>query len=141
MKLFCALGIAALCAAGAQAQTTQRTEKEKVEIKDGKDVTVSGCLERDPAGGFMLTSAETGGLKYMLVTNDDLAKHVGHRVEVKGKATDKGDAKMKVETKVKTDGSHSDSKERTTTSEMKGDMPNMHYLGVKSLKMISESCM
>src|SRR5690348_12530499 len=102
MKLFCAaIGVAALCAAGAHAQTMQTTEKQKVEIKDGKDVTVSGCLERDPAGGFLLTSEETGRMKYMLVTNDDLAKHVGHRVEVKGKATDKGDAKMKVESKVK----------------------------------------
>jgi hypothetical protein len=142
MKLFsAAVGIAALCAATAGAQTMQTTEKSKIEVKGGKEVTVAGCLERGPAGGYLLTSTRTGDMKYMLVTNDDLSKHLGHRVEVKGRATDKGDAKVKIQDKVKTDGTHADDKDRTTTSEAKGDMPDMHYLGVKSLKMIADSCM
>jgi len=142
MKLFCAgVSIAALFAVTGAAQTMQTTEKSKVEIKGGKEVKVAGCVEPAPGGGYLLTSASTGDMKYMLVTNDDLSKHVGHRVEVKGTATDQGDAKVKVEDKVKTEGDHSDDKTRTSTREVKGDLPNMHYLGVKSLKMISGSCM
>ncbi len=142
MKLFCeALGIAALCAAAAGAQTMQTTEKSKVEIKGGKEVTVSGCLERGPEGGYLLTSSRTGDMKYMLVTNDDLSKHLGHRVEVKGRATDKGDAKVKIEDKVKSESTHGDDKERTSSREVKGDLPDMHYLGVKSVKMLADSCM
>jgi len=142
MKLICAaLGIAAMCAGAAGAQTMQTTEKSKVEVKGGKDVTVSGCLERNPDGGYLLTSAATGDMKYALVTNEDLAKHVGQRVEVKGRATDRGDAKVKVEDKVKTEGTTGRDKETTSTHELKGDLPHMHYLGVKSVKVLSESCM
>src|SRR6185295_12407345 len=52
-----AIGLAAMCAAGltAQTQETKTTTKTKVEIKDGKDVTVSGCLERRPNGDYILT--------------------------------------------------------------------------------------
>src|SRR5438874_6684154 len=103
MKLIgAAIGLAAMCAIGASAQTqTTRSEtKKKIEVKDGKQVTVSGCLERNPGGGYMLTSSASGGMKYALVTEQDLSKHVGERVEVKGKAADKGDAKVKIESKV-----------------------------------------
>ena len=52
-----AIGLAALCAAGLSAQTqeTQTTTKTKVEIKGGKDVTVTGCLERRSTGDYILT--------------------------------------------------------------------------------------
>ena len=36
---------------------------------------------------------------YMLVSDGDLSKHVGHRMQLEGKVTDKGDGKIKVETK------------------------------------------
>ena len=61
----------------------------------------------------MLTSSESGRMKYALVTDDDLSKHVGHRIEVRGKATDKGDAKVTIETKVGTSGSSSAPTTRT----------------------------
>jgi len=142
MKLICtAFGVAALCAVGVGAQTTQTTEKTKVEVKDGKEITVSGCVERNPDGGYLLTSTRTGDMKYALVTSDDLSKHVGHRVEVKGRATDRGDAKVKVEQKSETAREYGSDKDGKVKSEMKGDLPGMHYLGVKSLKMLSESCM
>jgi hypothetical protein len=133
-----ALCAAAICAVGlgAQSGTTETKIKTKVDVKDGKNVTVSGCLAANPAGGYMLTTTR-GDMKYALVTDDDLAKHVGHRMEVKGKATDRGDGKVKVESTVGTSGSD---KSKTTT-EMKGDMAGMHFLGVKSVKMLSASCM
>ncbi len=138
MKLiYAAFGVAAMCAVGLGAQTGTTETKTKIEVKDGKDVKISGCLERNPGAGYMLTD-RSGGMKYALVTNDDLSKHLGHRVEVKGKAADKGDAKVKIESTVGTSGS--DKKE--TTSEVKGtDMAGMRYLGVKSIKMLSRSCM
>jgi hypothetical protein len=133
-----AVCVVALSSVGlvAQSQTTETKTKTKVEIKDGKDVTVRGCLAPNPAGGFMLTT--TGGdMKYALITDDDLSKDVGHRLEVKGKAADRGDGKVKVESKVGTTGSET----AKTTTEMKGDMSGMHLLGVKSIKTLSSSCM
>ena len=41
---------------------------------------------------------------------------------------------------MKTDREHGDDHERKMTSEMKGDLPGMHYLGVKSVKTIADSC-
>jgi len=144
MKLIgAAFGIAAMCAVGISAQTATSTvdAKTKVKVKDGKEIHVTGCLERNPSGpGYLLTDTSTGGLKYMLITNDDLSKHVGHKVEVKGDATNKGDGKVQIETKAK--GTSGDDKTTRVESntEVKGDMA-MRYLGMKSLKMISSSCM
>jgi hypothetical protein len=76
-------------------------------------------------------------MKYALVTDDDLSKHLGHRVELKGKASDRGDGKVKIESTVGTGGD----KETAKTEVKGGDMSGMHYLGLKSLKMISASCM
>ena len=135
MKLICtAIGIAAMCAVGVGAQTGTTTQKTTVDVKDGTKITISGCLEPNPAGGYMLTTT-TGAMKYALVTNRDLAKHVGHRLQVRGKATDRGDGKVTIESKVGTGGDKSETK-----TELKGDMPGMHYLGVDAVKMISKSC-
>jgi hypothetical protein len=143
MKLIgAAFGIAAMCAvaAGAQTTTSKVDAKSKMKVKDGKEISVTGCIERNPAGaGYLLTDSTTGGMKYMLVTNDDLSKHVGHRVEVKGEATDKGDGKVQVDTKAK--GTTGDDKTKVETkTQAEGDLA-MHYLGMKSIKMISTSCM
>lgn len=137
MKLIgAAFCVAAVCAVSVGAQTQTTSSKSKIQVKDGKEITVGGCLERNPGGGYLLTDS-TGGLKYVLVTDDDLAKHVGHRIEVKGKAADRGDGKVKIESKVGTTGG--DKSESKT--EIKGDnMAGMRYLGLKSLKMISKTC-
>jgi hypothetical protein len=137
MKLIgAAFCVAAVCAVSVGAQTQTTSSKSKIQVKDGKEITVGGCLERNPGGGYLLTDS-TGGLKYVLVTDDDLAKHIGHRIEVKGKAADRGDGKVKIESKVGTSGG--DKSESKT--EIKGDnMAGMRYLGLKSLKMISKTC-
>jgi hypothetical protein len=136
MKLICAtLSVAAMCVVGLAAQSGTTTTKTKVDVKDGKEITVSGCLANNPGGGYMLTTT-TGDMKYVVITDDDLAKHVGHRVELKGKAADRGDGKVKIESTTKS----GDEKAKAKT-EVKGDMAGMHYLGMKSLKMLSTSCM
>ena len=136
MKLIGAtMAIAALCAAGAaaQSQTTHHEGTEKIEIKDGKKITVSGCLERHPGGGYMVTN-ERGDLKYTLITDKDLAKHVGELVAVRGKAADRGDARVKIESKVGTTGSTDEAR-----TELKGDL-DLPYLGVDSVKTLAKSC-
>ena len=76
-------------------------------VEDGKDLTVTGCVGRNPDGGYTLTNAAgkdgpTGS--YILASLkgddavDDVKDHVGHRVEIKGKAADKGDGRIRVET-------------------------------------------
>lgn len=138
MKLIStAFCMAAMCAVGlgAQTSTIETKSKTKIEVKEGKNVTVSGCLERNSGGGYMITNTR-GDMKYVLVTDDDLSKHIGHRMEVRGKAADRGDGKVKIESTVGTSGG--DKTEAKT--ELKGDMAGMHYLGVKSVKMLSSSC-
>ena len=48
-------GLAAMCAAGLTAQTQEKktTTNTKVEIKGGKNVTVTGCLERRPNDDYL----------------------------------------------------------------------------------------
>ena len=61
-------------------------------------------------------------------------------VQISGKATDRGDAKIETETSTKTKVDHGDDKETHSKSEAKGDLPGMPFLGVKSVKMIAASC-
>jgi hypothetical protein len=133
---FCLAAISAV-GLGAQSGTTETKTKTKIDVKDGKKITVEGCLAENPGGGYMLTTTR-GDLKYALVTDDDLAKHVGHRMEIRGKAADRGDGKVKIETTVGTSGGD----EKKSTTEIKGDnMAGLRYLGVDSVKMISKTCM
>lgn len=143
MKL---IGIAAAFAlAGSVALAAQTESKSKVTVKDGQDVTVTGCVEPNAGGtGYMLTHvADKKGMvhDYMLASSeDDFSKHVGHRVTIEGKVADKGEGKVKVETKTKTKIENGDDKETHTKAEMRGDMDGMRFLGVKSMKMIAASC-
>ncbi len=136
MKLIGAtFAIAALCAAGAaaQSQTNRQEDTQKIEIKDGKTVTVTGCLAPNPNGGYVITDSN-GDVQYALVTDKNLDKHVGERVAIRGKATDRGDAKVKIESKVGTSGSTSEAK-----TELKGDL-DLKFLGVDSVKRVAKSC-
>jgi hypothetical protein len=138
MKLFFgACSLAAICAVGlgAQSGTTESKTKTKIDVKDGKNITINGCLAPNPAGGYMLTTLR-GEQKYVLVTDDDLSKHLGHWMEVKGKAADHGDGRVAIEST----GTSGGEKTKVKT-ELKGDNPDMNYLGVKSVKMLSKSCM
>jgi hypothetical protein len=140
------LGVAALSVATAGMLAAQTDTKSKVKVKDGTDVEVTGCVSSASSGsgeGYMLTHvADKKGNRpsYMLVDEDhDVAKHVGHRVQIDGKATDR-DGKVEIETKTKTKVKHGDDQETSSKSTMKGDMPGMAYLKVSSLKMIAATC-
>jgi hypothetical protein len=138
MKLMkTALAIAAISTVGLGAQSSETQTKTKVTVKDGKEVTVFGCLERNPGGGYMLTDAANGGsMRYVLVSDHDYSKDVGRRVEVKGKAATERHGKVKVESTVKTSGE----KDAKATTEARGDLGGTPFLGVKSLKVMADSC-
>lgn len=147
MKLIAAaFCLSAACAIGAAAQTSEQTSKSKVQVKDGKEVTVTGCVEPTAGGtGFMLTDAadKSGRVhSYMLVSEDkDLSKHVGQRVQIRGKATDRGgDAKIKTESETKVKTEHGDEKETHGKSELKGDLSGLPFLGVQDVKTIAAAC-
>ena len=70
------------------------------------------------------------------------SQNMSDMVEISGKAADRGKGKVKVDTKVKTEVEHGNDWEAEATTEAKGDnLGGMSYLGVKSLKMISSSCL
>ena len=87
-----------------RAQGVQQPHKSetKITVEDGKDIKATGCVERNADGTFMLTNVanKDGAMgSYILADEeDDLKDHVGHRVEIKGKAADKGKGKVKIET-------------------------------------------
>jgi hypothetical protein len=141
-----AIGFAAICAAGmtAQTQETKTTTKTKTEIKGGTDVTVIGCLERLTNGDFILTEEHDNRrlepTRYALVGSENFSKHVGERVEIKGKAAANGHGKVAVESKTKTEAEHTKDQEAKTKTEGTVGAFDMPVLGVTSLKTLSSSC-
>lgn len=145
MKTLLAAVVALLVAAAGAAQTTTAKSETRVKVKDGKEMKVTGCVERNPAGSFMLThvASRDGALgNYMLVDEDadDLEDHIGHRVEIKGKVADKDDD-ARIETRTKTEVKVADDTRKTETrSVLKGDLTGLPFLGVKSIRMIAKAC-
>jgi len=138
----CALAVAAISVVGLHAQTeVKRTTK--VQVKDGKDITTSGCVGRLSDGHYSLTGVG-GEVQYVLVGRENVSKHMGHRIQVRGKATDLGDAQVKTETttstKVEVEHGPDEKQNRKTTTEQKGDLAGVRYLSVDSVKMLADSC-
>lgn len=136
------LAIVFACSA-VTAQELQSKSQTKVKVEDGKTITVTGCIGRTPSGNYMLTdvSGKDGAYRnYILVASGDnalrgLDEAVGTRVEVKGKAADQGEGKVKVETKTEGTAGKTESK-----SEVKGNLEGLPYLGVSSFRTIASVC-
>ncbi len=126
--------VAGAVAVGAQSSETKTTTK--IDVKDGKDVKVTGCVEAGSAGGYVLTNVATKTQdlhQYVLVSdNDDFSKVVGHRVTIEGKVADRGHGKVEIKTETQTDGPTKD-----THSKLEASGP---YLGVKNMKTIAATC-
>ena len=133
--------VAAAVLAGGLALSAQDAPKTKVIVEDGKEMTVTGCVGRGADGGYTLThAAGKDGVvgSYILARLggednelDKLKDHVGHRMEVKGKAADKGDGRLRIET---------ENKRTESKSEVKGDLEGLPFLGVKSARMLESVC-
>ena len=132
-----AIGLAAMCAAGltAQTQETKTTTNTKDRDQGGKDVTVNGCLDRNANGDHILTRVRANRhepSQYALITSEDLSKHVGERLEIRGKVVINGNGKVSVESTTKTEvdnGTDRETKARTEGAIGALDMP---FLGVSS---------
>jgi hypothetical protein len=147
-NLLCA-ALIALVGIGAQAiaQETDKKSKTKISVDDGKEVAVTGCVARSPEGEYSLTHAagKDGAVgSYILVAKDDeqkdLEKHVGHRVEVQGKAADQGDGKVTVKNESKVRTTDGDTKKRESTTKVEGNLNGLPFLGVKSVRMLAAVC-
>ena len=142
------VAVLGLAAAPAMAQSTEIKTETKVEVKDGKDVKLTGCVERLPEAGAaaryrLADVADATGKRhsYLLVGKDgELERHVGHMVEVKGKAADREDGKVKVKTKTKVDREDADDLKNESEAEVKGDLIGLPLLGVDDVKMIRPTC-
>jgi hypothetical protein len=149
-NLICAVvvaGFGAGATALAQDATKDSKTKTRITVEDGKDVTVTGCVARSSEGSFTLNhGAGKGGAvgSYVLLAEgdelDDLKDHVGHRVEVKGKAADMGDGRLKIKSESEVRTSEGDRKKRESTTSVKGDLEGLPYLGVKSVRMLASVC-
>ena len=141
-----ALGLAVMCTStlAAQTQETHTTTKTKIEIEGGKDVKVVGCLERRTNGDYVLTEVRDKGhldlSRYALVTSEDLSKHVGERVEIKGKTVTNGDGKVTIESKIKTEVENGHDLETKSKTEGTSGAFVLPFLGVRSMKTLSKSC-
>lgn len=133
-----ALAVVLACGVAA-AQEADKKSKTKVTVEDGKTITVTGCVERSASGEFVLTNVagKDGALgSYIIASDDDdLKDRIGQRVEITGKAADKGKGKIKVETKTEGTAGKTES-----NSEVKGDLKGLPFLGVKSLRMMASVC-
>lgn len=144
-RLILGTALAFATTVGLAAQQTTVKQKTTVDVKDGKDVTVTGCVERATSGpGFVLTRVESNRTStpfYTLVGEDaSLGGHLGHLVEIKGKATDVGDdGKVEVTTKTKVEREHGDDSHTKTKTKIEG-ATEIPFLGVKSVKMLRDTC-
>jgi hypothetical protein len=135
------IGVAAMGAGlAAQTQETQTTTKTKIEVKGGKDVTAVGCVARRAAGDYVLTEVSNDNLlphaRYALVSNQDLSKYTGKRIQVKGKATTNGEGTVSIESKIKTEVTDAKDQESKTTTEATTGAFDVPALGVRSIKMV-----
>lgn len=145
MKLGYTAAAVILACAVAGAQEVKEKTKTKVSVEDGKEITVTGCVARGAQGGFTLTNVagKDGAMgSYALVGDEanEVDNHLGHRVEIRGKAADQGKGKVKVETKNEVKVKGEDTKKTESKSEVKGDLQGLPFLSVKSVRMLATVC-
>lgn len=139
MKLIAsAFCLAALCSVGLIAQQSEVHSKQKVEVKRGRHVDVMGCVAQG-ADGYVLNGVNgEEGRRYVLIgKTDDVSKHVGEYVEVTGKAADRGNSKVKVETKDRVDGHEQKSESHVEGTNGTIDIP---MLGVDHIRKVRGTC-
>lgn len=147
--LLCAALVSFMAAATpAIGQDVVKKSKTRISVEDGKEITATGCVARSGDNEFSLTHAagKSGVLgSYVLVAegdeSDELSQHVGHRVEIKGKAVDHGHGEMTVKTETEVRTEDGDKKKRESTTKVKGDdLDGLPFLGVKSVRMLAAVC-
>jgi hypothetical protein len=156
MCMAAAFGAATLAAQSTTATSTAQTQ-DRTMSKSSDGLSVTGCLQKDATGGFVLSNAQidaadktsssygstgttgtTGSAAATTATAmaatwkldgsaSDLEEHVGHKIQVSGKE------KMTKEAPDATTGT-------TGTTGATAAMDHSRSLDVKSVKMIAASC-
>ena len=118
------------------AQSSETVTKTKIDVKDGRDVKVTGCIEAGSDGGYILTNvADKTGERhsYVLVSDsENFSKVLHNRVEIDGKIGDSRNGKVEIKTETKVDGPARDTHSKVETK--------AGYLGVKSMHSIASVC-
>jgi hypothetical protein len=137
----------ALAVTGAHAQSTELTRKTetKISVKEGRDVTVTGCVTAQPGeNSFALSNVsdrerELGN--YLLVGEvGEVREHVGHFVEIEGKAADRDKGKVEVKTRTEIERDGEKDSTRKTKTQIEGDLTGLPYLAVEKVKMLRPTC-
>ena len=127
--LTCGVALAASVSLGAQSNGAANTTT--VEIKDGKHVKVTGCVEAGPAEGYVLTDVadkkRTMHRYILMARTDEVAKMLGHRVQIEGKVGDRSHGRIEITTETKG--------EKDEKVEDSGP-----YLEVTHITMLAASC-
>jgi hypothetical protein len=147
-QLLSGFAIAAFAAASVSAQSSTVKRETSIEVKDGKRMTLTGCVQPHPdqtgATQYQLTNvADDDGRvhSYLLVgDNDDLDDHVGHLVEIKGKAADREGGRITVKSKTKVERDDAEDTRSETTEEIKGDLSGLPLLSVDKVRMVRPDC-
>ena len=133
--LFTACGLALAAHVSVSAQSTETTTKTKIEVKDGRDVKVTGCVDHDSRGRYVLTDVKDGHERlhrYILVSDaNDFSKMLGQRVRIEGRLADSVEGKVEIKTETKVDG------DRDTHGKAEGPGP---YIGVKHMERVEGAC-
>ena len=122
--LACGVALAASATLGAQSNGSSATT---IEIKNGKHVKVTGCVEAGADGGYVLRNVADRKRtmhRYILVPSDseDFSKMLNHRVKIEGKVGDRSHGRIEITT----DG-----------AKVEDSGP---YLAVDHMTMIASSC-
>ena len=160
-RLFIAVAVAAIGAAGVRAQDVK--SETKIKSDDAKTVVYAGCLQTgESTTTYMLdnavpvketktqTTVGASGLpetttttttKYVLVPGErvDLKTNIGHKVQVTAILIPAGDDKSKITTQTKTKVEGQPTQQSETKEKVaQGDFPQLRVVSVKHL---SDKCM
>jgi len=123
----------------AQAADTTTTTTTKIRMQGGEGVTLRGCVEATPDGGYLLTHVrDKAGVSqsYVLVSTDEFFPgHVGQRVEVRGKLADRRHGRVDVVSETTTGGVTS-----RVETDARSDASAIQYLGADHMKTIATFC-
>jgi hypothetical protein len=140
------IGLTVLSVTGPTAQTkeTKATTDTRVEVKHGKDVIVTGCVQRLVSGDYALTGIRENGrdaaTEFVLVGHDDLFKHVGQRVEIRGQVVTSGEGIGSTESQENSPTDSDTALQTRTTGEGTTGAVDRAVLGVSAIKSRSSTC-
>jgi hypothetical protein len=136
---------AAISGVAVVAQAQETKSKTKITVEDGRELTLTGCVQRSGQDAFVLARAagkDGVSTSYVLVgeDKDDLEDYVGHRVEVQGKAADQGSGKVRIENQSEVASRSGDKRKRESRTEVEGDLEGLPFLGIESIRTLATVC-